>query len=101
MTEPTELQISFDFATEGEALADPFLDTYELHIMFEQTEADLRGSITRRLQQMRCPEHGAAPRIHITGRYDNEAEELDVRYHVDACCKLFTLRVIQALNKRA
>ena len=39
------LDIKFDLRVEGEALADPFLDSYELELMFEGTRRSIGAGL--------------------------------------------------------
>ncbi|MAU13680.1 MAG: hypothetical protein CL607_27940 [Anaerolineaceae bacterium] len=92
------LEINFDFDTEGSAHEDAFLDAYELDMLFQQTSQSIRAGLERKLADVTCAEHGNAPRITITGRYDRETEQMDLNYHVDTCCQLFLVRVVKLLN---
>ena len=92
--------IKDDFDIDGALQADPFLDRYELSMLFEQTRRSMAAALQRQLEGMTCDEHGNEPVVTITGRYDTDREELDVQYHLDTCCKLFMLRVIQRMNNR-
>ena len=94
------LEIQFDLRTEGEKLPDPFLDACELELMFENTRQSMGAGLRRKFRDVLCPEHGEAPCFKITGVYDNEREEMDIQYHVDTCCQMFLLRVMQILNQR-
>ena len=95
------LKIEFDLRTEGDALPDAFLDPHELALMFDNTRRSLGAALERKFSDVVCAEHAQAPRFTISGVYDNEREEMDVRYHVDTCCQFFLLRVMQILNQRA
>ncbi|MCY3798064.1 MAG: hypothetical protein OXG23_07060 [Chloroflexi bacterium] len=95
------LEIDFDLRVEGEALADPFLDRYELELMFEGARQSIGAGLKRKFADVVCAEHGEAPRFTISGVYDNAIEEMDIQYHVDTCCQRFLLRVMQILNQRA
>ena len=90
--------IESDFDIEGALQDDPFLDRYELSMLFEQTRRSMTNALHRQLEGITCDEHGSEPVITITGRYDTDREELDIQYHLDTCCKLFMLRVIQRMN---
>jgi hypothetical protein len=92
--------INDDFDIEGALQADPFLDRYELSMLFEQTRRSMAAALQRQLNGMTCETHNKEPVITITGRYDTDREELDIQYHLDTCCKLFMLRVIQRMNNR-
>ena len=95
------LDIKFDLRIEGEALADPFLDSLELEQLFDSTRRSIGGDLRRKFADIVCDAHEQAPRFKISGVYDNEAEEMDIQYHVDTCCQAFLLRVMQILNRRA
>ena len=95
------LDIKFDLQVEGEALADPFLDPYELELMFEGSRRSFDAGLRRKFEGIVCDEHSEAPRFTISGVYDNALEEMDIQYHVDTCCQRFLLRVMQILNRRA
>ncbi|MYE27500.1 MAG: hypothetical protein F4X87_09890 [Chloroflexi bacterium] len=95
------LEIDFDLRVEGEALADPFLDRYELELMFEGARQSIGAGLKRKFADVVCAEHGEAPHFTISGVYDNAIEEMDIQYHVDTCCQRFLLRVMQILNQRA
>ena len=95
------LDIKFDFRVEGEALAEPFLDRFELELMFEGTRQSIGAGLERKFADIVCEEHAAAPCFTISGVYDNALEEMDIQYHVDTCCQPFLLRVMQMLNRRA
>ena len=95
------LDIKFDLRVEGEALADPFLDSYELELMFEGTRRSIGADLQRKFEDIVCAEHGESPRFKISGVYDNALEEMDIQYHVDTCCQRFLQLVMQILNQRA
>ncbi len=94
----TMLEIQYDFDIDGALREDPFLDRYQIALMFEQTRQSIESSLQRKLAGVVCEEHGAAPRVLISGRYDAESEQLDVQYHIDTCCKLFMVHVVKRLN---
>lgn len=92
------MEILFDFETEGMAHEDALLDPYELNMLFQQTKQDLEAGLRRKLQGIVCDDHEQPPRITITGRYDQQTEQMDIQYHIDTCCKLFLVRVVKILN---
>lgn len=92
------LDITYDFEVDGTLREEAFLDEYQVSQMFEQTKRSLEQSLRSKLEGLECREHHEAPRITIVGRYDAEREEMDIRYHVDTCCKLFLAQVIKMLN---
>ena len=95
------LKIDFDLRTEGQELPDAFLDPYELELMFDNTRRSLGAALRRKFSGIVCAEHAQAPSFTISGVYDQNSEEMDIRYHVDTCCQYFLLRVMQILNQRA
>lgn len=94
------MEIKFDLRTEGEALPDAYLDAAELRLMFESTRRSIGDGLRRKFRDVVCDEHVQAPNFRICGVYDREAEEMDIQYHVDTCCQLFLMRVMQILNSR-
>lgn len=91
-------KLIFDFDIEGALNADPYLDSYTLNYLFEQTKASIGTGIARQLDGMTCDAHDQEPTITITGTYSGSAEQLEISYHVDTCCKLFMAQVIKRLN---
>ena len=94
LEEQSRVNITFEWQEDGET----WLDPYELRTMFEQTRQDLTHALARKLDGVQCAEHGQAPHIHISGKYDHHTEQMDISYHVDTCCKPFLLRVVQILH---
>ncbi len=91
-------KVIFDFEIDGSLQEDPYLDTYTINYMFEQTKESLGKGVARKLEAITCDEHGEEPTITITGRYSGNAEQMDIDYHIDTCCQLFLVRVVQHLN---
>ncbi len=91
-------EIKFDFDIDGALREDPYLDSFQLSYMFEQTRQSLTSALERKLGGVTCAEHGKEPIITITGRYDAEKEEMDIQYHIEPCCQLFMVRVVKLLN---
>lgn len=94
------MKIQFDLRSEGEALAEAFLDEAELEQMFESTRRSIGAGLRRKFRDILCAEHQQAPRFLISGVYDKEKEEMDIQYHVDTCCRHFLLRVMRILNQQ-
>ncbi len=92
------MELTFDFHTEGDSHPDAYLEAYELEMLFEQMRQEMTHAITRKLGEIMCETHGQAPNIRITAGYDHVSEQMDVSYHVDACCKPFMMRVVQVLH---
>ncbi len=95
------LNIEFDLRAEGIGQTDPFLDRYELEQMFDGARRSIGAGLRRKFADVICDEHEQAPKFRISGVYDNNTEEMDIQYHVDTCCQVFLLRVMQILNRRA
>ncbi|MEM9950874.1 MAG: hypothetical protein AAF846_04695 [Chloroflexota bacterium] len=91
-------KVVYDFDIDGALQADPYLDQYTIHYMFQQTKESIGKGIARKLDGMTCDEHHEEPTITITGRYSGSAEQMDIDYNIDTCCKLFLVRVVKALN---
>jgi hypothetical protein len=91
-------QLNFDFDIEGALQDDPYLDSYELNYLFEQTKASISRDIERKLGDTRCGDHNEEATITVTGRYGGDSEQLEIDYHVDTCCKMFMVQVIATLN---
>lgn len=91
-------KVKFDFDIDGALQADPYLDRYTIHYLFEQTKQSLGKGVERKLANIVCEEHGEEPTITITGRYSGSTEQLDIDYHIDTCCQMFLARVIKVLN---
>ena len=94
------MEIKFDLRTEGDALPDAYLDSAELALMFESTRRSIGDGLQRKFRDVLCEEHGQAPKFRISGVFDRGIEDMDVQYHVDTCCQVFLLRVMQILNRR-
>ena len=92
------VKVEYDFDIDGALHEDPFLNRYEITLMFEQTKQSMGNALIRKLDTMTCDEHGDDPTIIISGRYNGETEQLDISYNIDTCCKLFLARVIKTLN---
>lgn len=90
--------IIYDFDIDGTLQEDPFLDRYEITMLFKSTRQSLENGINRKLQNIVCDDHGQEATITITGRYNTEAEQFDMDYHIDTCCQLFMVRIVKALN---
>lgn len=76
---------------------DDIADEY-LAEMMEHTSAQIRRQVERQIGEMQCEEHGGHPRVTVTGMYATDTEQMELSYHVDACCQMLLLRTVQALN---
>lgn len=59
-------KIVFNFDIEGALQDDPYLDSYTLNYMFEQTKESMGKGLARKLDGIKCDEHGEEPTITIT-----------------------------------
>lgn len=66
--------------------------------MLAYTGEQIQEQVRHKAGDLRCEEHGGAPRITVTATYDSAAEQMELAYHVDACCQMLLLRTVQALN---
>ena len=95
------VEIEFDITVQNEgAHPFPLLDDYELEMMLHHTRASIERHVRQALGNLRCEEHDQPPRVRISGVYSMSTEQLDISYHVDACCKHLLLQAIAALNLR-
>jgi len=94
------LDIAFEMETQGDLPEDALLDQYELDALFAATRQSVTRDLERQLDGIVCAEHGQPPHLKITTRYDTEAEQFDLQYHIDTCCPLFLARVIKTLNRK-
>lgn len=92
------VKLVFDFDIEGALQDDPYLDSYTLNYMFQQTKESMGRGIERKLDGISCSEHGEEPTVTITGRYSGSAEQMDIEYHIDTCCQVFMVQVVKTLN---
>lgn len=92
------LELTFSFDSVGTAHDHPYLEAYELEMLFLQTQQELDPALRRKLDGLICATHQQAPKLHITATYDQEREQFELDYGVDTCCKPFLLRVVQRLQ---
>ncbi len=92
-----ETQICFEVDGAVVSLAD-LADEYLVE-MLAHTEAHIRQQLQRQLSGVRCAEHGAAPRVTVTASYAADVDQMELSYHVDACCPALLLRAVGALNR--
>ncbi len=91
-----ETQVRFEIdglETEPADLDDDYLAEMLMH-----TAAQIREQVQSRLGRLRCSEHQAAPRVVVTAAYTTDVEQMELAYHVDACCPALLLQTVQALN---
>ena len=93
------LDLTFEMETQGELPDDALLDQYELDALFAATRQTVTRDLECQLDGVVCAEHSKPPQLKITARYDTEAEQFDLQYHIDTCCPLFLARVIKTLNR--
>lgn len=67
--------------------------------MLEHTGEHIRQDVQRKLGHMHCPDHDRAPRVTVTSTYASDTEQMELSYHVDACCQPMLLRTVQRLNQ--
>jgi hypothetical protein len=94
------IDINVKFQMDGQDIAPHDLsdDQYELAEMLEHTSAQIRQHVERQLEAVRCPQHGSAPRVIVTGVYSGDTEQMELSYHVDSCCPQLLVRAVHALN---
>jgi hypothetical protein len=94
------MHIEFQITIEGDSTADdPLIDEVELADLLDHTRAQVTRQVSDRLGDLRCEEHDSPPRVIVSGTYSRETEQLDLAYHIDACCQRLLLRSVAALNR--
>jgi hypothetical protein len=73
-------------------------DNYELAMLFEHTQEQVRQQVEDRLGTLRCPDHGQPPRVTVKLAYAEESGQTDLSYHVDACCQRLLLQAVSRLH---
>ena len=92
----TEIIVQFE-VDDRPVTVDEVEDEY-LAEMLEHTSAQIRRQVERQVGEMRCEEHGGQPKVTVTGTYTTDVDQMELSYHVDACCQMLLLRAVQALN---
>ena len=82
-----------DRPTTPEEVSDEYLAE-----MLHYTGEHIQDDVQRKLGDMVCAEHGGHPRIVVTSTYSTDTDQMELSYHVDACCQALLLRAVQALN---
>jgi hypothetical protein len=94
------VEVVFDITIdETGAHETPLLDTYERDMMLHHTKVQIENHVQQSLGDLYCEEHGGQAKVVVSGTYSMDTEQLDLSYHIDACCKLLLLKAIAALNR--
>ncbi|MBZ0282947.1 MAG: hypothetical protein K8L97_19565 [Anaerolineae bacterium] len=94
------IEVNIKFQVDGvEVLPTDVQDEY-LAEMLEYTGEQIRQQVHAKLDAVRCPEHGSAPRVTVTAQYATDVDQMELGYHVDSCCQQLLLRAVQALNNK-
>lgn len=93
------MDVTFELERDGERMSpDELDDNYELAMLFEHTQEQVRRQVERQLGHLRCPQHRQPPRVVVTLDYSEETGQADLRYHLDTCCQPFLLEAVRRLN---
>lgn len=92
------IDIEINLDSEGES-ENPLLCEHELQALLDNTRAQVREHIQRRVGDATCPEHGQSPKIIVNGVYALDTEQLDLSYNIDACCNLMTMQTAARLSR--
>ncbi|HEX2619038.1 MAG TPA: hypothetical protein VHL11_02795 [Phototrophicaceae bacterium] len=92
------IDIEFDIEAEGES-PDPLLCEREIEALLDNTRAQVRQHIQKRVGDLVCDEHGQSPKILVSGTYDLETEQIELSYNVDACCNRMTMQAATLLSR--
>jgi hypothetical protein len=94
------MNVEFVFQKDGEPLAsDALADDYDLAMLFEHTQEQVRRHVSDRLGTLRCPDHDQPPRVTVTLAYLDETGQTELAYHLDTCCQRFLLDSVRRLNR--
>lgn len=92
------LDVRVRFEVNGQAAEPEQVIEEYLAEMLEHTRAQIEAQVRHSLGEMRCAEHGGQPRVTVTASYTTDTEQMELSYHVDACCQQLLLRAVGALN---
>lgn len=92
----TEIIVQFE-VDDRPVTVDEIDDEY-LAEMLEHTSAQIQRQVERQVGNLQCEEHGGHPKVTVTGTYTTDVDQMELSYHVDACCQMLLLRTVQALN---
>lgn len=93
------IEIEFNIRVDRDNPQDaPWLDESEMAMMLDYTKQQIRQHVQNTLGDLRCEEHGGAPRVIVSGAYSLETEQLELSYHIDTCCPMLLMRAVAALN---
>jgi hypothetical protein len=91
--------LDFVFEMDGQPLSpEQLADNYDLAMLFDHTQEQVRRQVQDRLGTLRCPEHDRQPRITVTLSYSEDSGQTELSYHVDACCQRFLLEAVSRLH---
>jgi hypothetical protein len=94
------VNIDFVFHLNGEPLASEALEeNYELAMLFEHTQTQVRHQVEDKLGALRCPNHDQPPRVTVTLVHSEDEGQTDLLYHIDTCCQPFLLDAVRRLNR--
>jgi len=94
----TQAQVEIRFQLDGEAVSLAQIDDEDLLDLFEHTADQLQHEVKAKLSAAPCPSHASIPSAIVTVQYDRETMQMELSYHVDACCQLGLLRAVAQLN---
>jgi hypothetical protein len=93
------ITVEFVFELDNEPLSfEALADNYELAMLFEHTQGQVRRQVEDRLGALLCPDHGQPPRVTVKLAYSEERGQTDLSYHVDACCQRLLLMAVSRLH---
>jgi hypothetical protein len=93
------LNVDFVFELDDKPLSlEALADNYEVAMLFEHTQEQVRHQVLDRLGTLRCPDHGQPPRVTVKLAYSEESGQTDLSYHVDACCQRLLLQAVSRLH---
>jgi hypothetical protein len=92
------IEVTVQFEVDDRPTTPSEIDDEYLAEMLDHTGEQVRQHVQARLGMMHCPEHGGAPKVTVTAQYQTDSEQMELSYHVDACCSRLLMMAVGALN---
>jgi hypothetical protein len=90
--------VEFDITLTGAADSGALFDPLEVEMLLESTKQHLTEHILERLGDSTCDLHGKGATVRVVGTYDQDSEQIDFAYDIQACCNLMIMRAAGLLS---
>jgi hypothetical protein len=91
--------VDFVYQIDGQPLSpEQLADNYDLAMLFDQTQEQVRRQVQDRLGALHCPAHDQPPRVTVTLSHSEESGQTELSYHVDTCCQRLLLEAVSRLH---